>query len=80
MTDRAYWRCVPCGTDVQFGTKHDCPIVSLAGVASLPGNATDEQILEVHAQQNKPRREPHTPFHGRPNEPITFAPHEVPKC
>lgn len=24
-------------------------------------------------------REPRTPFHGKPNEPITFADHEVPK-
>lgn len=25
MSSGAFWRCVPCGSDVQFGTRHDCP-------------------------------------------------------
>lgn len=39
MSSGSFWRCVPCGADVQFGTAHTCTIAPTYSQESKPSRA-----------------------------------------
>lgn len=36
----SYWRCVPCGVDIRFGTRHTCAIAARVVVPVVSGPRT----------------------------------------
>lgn len=53
MYDRAYWRCVPCGADVQFGAHHVCPsadvVLDITPAPTITGPRTPWSAAEYPA-------------------------------